>query len=57
MQEKQVKYKRTIPTYARQVRTFGQSISKKDIKKFPELEKYNGKDITYIIYESLEIQS
>ena len=43
---------------ARQVRTFGaKSISKKDLQEFPILEKYLGKDISYIIYSSIEINS
>ena len=42
-------------SYARQVRTFDSLISLKDIKKFPALEKYQGKDVSYIVYESLEI--
>lgn len=40
---------------AREVRTFDNSISKKDIEKFPILKEYQGKDISYIVYESLEI--
>ena len=40
---------------ARQVRTFGNEISTKDLKKFPELKKYQGMDISYIVYEQLEI--
>lgn len=40
---------------ARQIRTFGQQIPKNDIKKFPELEQYKGQDISYIVYESLEV--
>lgn len=42
-------------TSARQYRTFDGGIPKKDIEKFPELEKYNGQDISYTVYESLEI--
>lgn len=42
-------------TSAREVRTFDNQIPKSDLKKFPELEKYNGQDISYIVYESLEI--
>jgi len=42
-------------TSARQFRTFGQDIPKNDIKRFPELIKYKGKDISYIVYEELEI--
>lgn len=40
---------------AREVRTFDNDIPKKDLEKFKELEKYRGKDISYIVYESLEI--
>ena len=40
---------------AREVRTFDNGIPKKDLEKFKELEKYKDKDISYIIYESLEI--
>jgi len=42
-------------SFAREYRTFGTNIPKSDIKKFPELKQYNGEDISYIIYESLEI--
>lgn len=42
-------------TYARQYRTFGTPIPKKDMNKFPILEKYNGQDISYIVYESIDI--
>ena len=42
-------------TYARQYRTFGTPIPKKDMNKFPVLEKYNGQDISYIVYESIDI--
>jgi len=41
--------------FAREVRTFNALIPKSDLKKFAELEKYNGKDVSYIVYESLEI--
>lgn len=40
---------------ARQFRTFGQAIPKKDLQKFPELEQYRGKDISYIVYETVEV--
>lgn len=40
---------------ARQYRTFDNPIPKKDIEKFPVLEDYKGQDITYIVYESIEI--
>ena len=42
-------------TYARQYRTFGTPIPKKDMDKFPVLEKYKGQDISYIVYESIDI--
>lgn len=41
--------------YAREVRTFGNKISKTDIEKFPILKDYNGQDISYIVYENVEI--
>lgn len=41
--------------YAREIRTFDAQIPKGDLKKFPELEQYQGQDISYIVYESLEI--
>lgn len=40
---------------AREIRTFDSKISDKDIKKFPILEQYQGKDISYIVTESIEI--
>ena len=40
---------------ARQYRTFDSGIPKKDLEKFPILEQYKGQDISYIVYESLEI--
>lgn len=42
-------------TYAREVRTFNNKISKNDIKKFPILEQYQGQDISYLVTESIEI--
>lgn len=42
-------------TSAREVRTFDNDIPKKDLEKFPVLEQYKGQDISYIVYESLEI--
>lgn len=42
-------------SYAREYRTFDGPIPKKDLEKFKELEKYKGKDISYIVTESLEI--
>ncbi len=41
---------------ARQFRTFGNGIPKKDLEKFPILKKYQDEDITYIVYESVEVQ-
>lgn len=41
--------------YAREVRTFGNKISKTDIEKFPVLKDYDGQDISYIVYENVEI--
>ncbi|HHX68980.1 MAG TPA: hypothetical protein GX708_13135 [Gallicola sp.] len=40
---------------ARQYRTFGTPIPKSDLKKFPILEEHNGKDVSYIVYESIEV--
>ena len=40
---------------AREYRTFDGDIPKKDLEKFPILEQYKGKDISYIVYESVEI--
>lgn len=42
-------------SYARENRTFDNDIPKKDLEKFPILEQYKGKDISYIITESIEI--
>ena len=55
--EKEVKKElfKTPITAAREVRTFGRDIPKQDLVKFPELQNYKDKDISYIIYESLEI--
>lgn len=41
--------------YVREVRTFNNNISKKDLEKFPALKQYQGKDISYIVYESIDI--
>ena len=41
--------------FAREIRTFDSQIPKGDLKKFPILEQYQGKDISYIVYESIEI--
>lgn len=40
---------------AREHRTFDNDIPKKDLEKFPILEQYKGKDVSYIVYESIEI--
>jgi len=40
---------------ARQYRTFDTPIPKKDLEKFPVLEQYKGQDISYIVYESIDI--
>lgn len=40
---------------AREYRTFDSGIPKKDLEKFPILEQYKGQDISYIVYESIEI--
>lgn len=46
----------TSPTmFAREYRTFDGSIPKKDLDKFPILKQYEGKDISYIVSESVEI--
>lgn len=41
--------------YAREVRTFDNGVPKKDLEKFPILREHNGEDISYIVYESVEI--
>lgn len=55
--EKEIKKNlfKTPITAAREVRTFGNEIPKQDLAKFTELQKYKDKDISYIVYESLEI--
>lgn len=40
---------------AREYRTFDNEIPKKDLEKFPILKEHKGKDISYIVYESIEI--
>ncbi len=40
---------------ARQYRTFDGPIPKKDLEKFPVLKNYVGQDVSYIVYESIEI--
>lgn len=41
--------------YAREYRTFGNDMPKKDLEKFEVLRDYVGKDISYIVTESIEI--
>lgn len=45
----------TNVTSAREYRTFDQPIPKKDLQKFPILKQYDGKDVSYIVYESIDI--
>ncbi len=45
----------TNTTSAREYRTFDNLIPKKDLEKFPILEEYKGQDISYIVYESIDI--
>lgn len=45
----------TKTSYARELRTFDSQIPKSDLKKFPILEEYKGQDISYIVYENIEI--
>lgn len=45
----------TETSYAREYRTFDTPIPKKDLDKFPILAQYDGKDISYIVTESIEI--
>ena len=40
---------------AREIRTFDNGVPKKDLEKFPILKKYGNDDISYIVYESIEI--
>lgn len=48
-------FKTSKITNAREVRTFDNPIPKKDLEKFPILEQYRGQDISYIVFESIEI--
>ena len=50
-----VRLRNTSISYAREIRTFNNSISKKDIEKFPILKDYQGQDISYIVTEGIEI--
>ena len=45
----------TNVSYAREYRTFDNGIPKKDLEKFEMLKDYQGKDISYIVTESIEI--
>lgn len=45
----------TNTTSAREYRTFDNPIPKKDLEKFPILKQYKGQDISYIVYESIDI--
>lgn len=40
---------------AREIRTFDNGVPKKDLEKFPILKRYGNGDISYIVYESIEI--
>ena len=55
--ENQIKLeiRNTNVSYAREYRTFDNDIPKKDLEKFLILEQYKGKDISYIVTESIEI--
>lgn len=50
-----IKLRNTNYTYAREYRTFDGGIPKKDLEKFDILKEYQGKDISYIVTESIEI--
>lgn len=50
-----VELRTTDISYVREYRTFDNDIPKKDLEKFPILKKYRGKDISYIVTESIEI--
>ena len=50
-----IEVRNTETSYARELRTFDSQIPKSDLKKFPILEEYKGQDISYIVYESIEI--
>ena len=47
--------KPSLTTSAREYRTFDGNIPKKDLEKFPILKQYEGKDVSYIVYESVDI--
>ena len=48
-------FKASQTSYARETRTFDNPIPKKDLEKFPILEQYTGQDISYIVYETIDI--
>ena len=50
-----IELRNTDVSYAREYRTFDSGIPKKDLEKFPILEQYKDKDISYIVTESIEI--
>lgn len=50
-----IELRNTDVGYAREYRTFDSGIPKKDLEKFPILEQYKDKDISYIVAESIEI--
>lgn len=50
-----IELRNTDTSYAREIRTFDNPIPSKDLEKFPILEQYKGKDISYIVTESIEI--
>lgn len=56
--EKEIKKKMFIASEvhsAREVRTFDNPIPSKDLEKFAVLQQYKGKDVSYIVYESIDI--
>lgn len=55
--ENQIKLelRNTKTSFAREYRTFDNDIPKKDLDKFEILKQYKGKDISYIVTESIEI--
>lgn len=42
-------------TFAREYRTFDNGVPKRDLEKFPILWDLKDKDISYIVYENIEI--
>lgn len=50
-----IELRNTDVSYAREYRTFDSGIPKKDLEKFSILKQYEGKDISYIVTESIEI--